>query len=823
MARGDETVTCSWWLRASAIVALVVASACTPAEDGSKAHGRASAALSRGELSEALAVVDDALSRTDRLPPELVARLRLLRSDILIERGDPTAALSELAGSVPASAGQALQGQQQFLTAKALRNQGQLQQAVDRLEEAKRWAAEDPHLQLQIEWLSAQLLLRMGRMDAGEARLRDVRAKSSTSGERAIEALAHLDLGMSRLLRNRYDEALAWLEPALGFSDIEETATYGKILNNAGICYARLGLFDRAVKTQERAVAIHRRRRATEPLLQAVGSLGVTHGLRGAYAEALPYFQEAFELAKGLRQPREAWIWATNMAAAHARLAQWDRAEYYNQQSRELGKGLDGIREVHNTLVAGDIALAKNDIQAAAGLYEQALADPEGAPAVRWSAEAGLAATAIVAQQPDKAGRHFEAALDTLERTRLDLLKTDYKLSFFTQLIEFYQSYVDALVAQGLNDRALEIADSSRGRVLAERQRVAAPVRTGAAAFRRVAGRTRAVLLTYWLAPKRSFLWVVTGGGIQRVDLPPAAEIEAAVRDYRALIDNSLTDPLATAGSAGDRLYAMLVAPARIPTGSSVVIVPDGGLHGINFETLPVDGPRRHYWIEDAEVQIAPSLSMLTASAIRKPRDPALLLIGNPTPRAPEFPALSYAPAEMTSIVRHFQQSQVTAYDSARATPAVYRETPLDRFSMIHFTAHATANLESPLDSAVVLSGPDTAFKLYARDVADQPLTADLVTVSACRSAGERAYSGEGLVGFAWAFLRAGARRVVAGLWDVDDRSTARLMDEMYAGIQAGKAPVRALRSAKLTLIQGGGQLARPYYWGPFQLFTVTP
>jgi CHAT domain-containing protein len=153
----------------------------------------------------------------------------------------------------------------------------------------------------------------------------------------------------------------------------------------------------------------------------------------------------------------------------------------------------------------------------------------------------------------------------------------------------------------------------------------------------------------------------------------------------------------------------------------------------------------------------------------------------------------------------------------------VYRDAELSRFSMMHFTAHALANIESPLESAVVLSGPDTGYKLYARDVAEKPLNADLVTVSACRSAGERTYSGEGLVGFAWAFLRAGARRVIAGLWDVDDRSTARLMDQLYAGLQAGHTPARSLRESKLALIREGGQLAAPYYWGPFQLFTVVP
>ena len=124
--------------------------------------------------------------------------------------------------------------------------------------------------------------------------------------------------------------------------------------------------------------------------------------------------------------------------------------------------------------------------------------------------------------------------------------------------------------------------------------------------------------------------------------------------------------------------------------------------------------------------------------------------------------------------------------------------------------------MESPLESAVVLSGPDTGYKLYARDVADKPLNADLVTVSACRSAGERTYSGEGLVGFAWAFLRAGARRVIAGLWDVDDRSTARVMDELYAGL-AGRPDTCPGSSRSEARVDSGGRPAgRPVLLGSF-------
>ena len=94
--------------------------------------------------------------------------------------------------------------------------------------------------------------------------------------------------------------------------------------------------------------------------------------------------------------------------------------------------------------------------------------------------------------------------------------------------------------------------------------------------------------------------------------------------------------------------------------------------------------------------------------------------------------------------------------------------------------------------------------------------------MSACRSAGDHAYSGDGLVGFSWAFMKAGARHVIAGLWDIDDASTPQLMDRLYAGIAAGHTPGRALRDAKRALIAAGGAPAAPYRWAAFELFTAS-
>jgi hypothetical protein len=69
-------------------------------------------------------------------------------------------------------------------------------------------------------------------------------------------------------------------------------------------------------------------------------------------------------------------------------------------------------------------------------------------------------------------------------------------------------------------------------------------------------------------------------------------------------------------------------------------------------------------------------------------------------------------------------------------------------------------------------------------------------------------------------FLGAGARSVIAGLWDVNDNSTASLMDSMYGEIAAGRDAAVALHDAKLKVMSSGGNFRKPYYWGPFQHYT---
>jgi CHAT domain-containing protein len=196
-----------------------------------------------------------------------------------------------------------------------------------------------------------------------------------------------------------------------------------------------------------------------------------------------------------------------------------------------------------------------------------------------------------------------------------------------------------------------------------------------------------------------------------------------------------------------------------------------------------------------------------------------MLLVGDPPSAGAEFPRLFKAAEEMNLVQKHFVAA-CTTLKGTHATPTAYKSARPDLQGYIHFVTHGIATRQRPLDSAVILAPDGDSYKLYARDIIKQKLHARLVTISSCHGAGTRAYTGEGLVGLAWAFLHAGAHQVIAALWEVNDNATPKLMDDLYAGIRAGEDPATALRNAKLKLIHGKSVFRYPRYWAPFVLYS---
>jgi CHAT domain-containing protein len=212
----------------------------------------------------------------------------------------------------------------------------------------------------------------------------------------------------------------------------------------------------------------------------------------------------------------------------------------------------------------------------------------------------------------------------------------------------------------------------------------------------------------------------------------------------------------------------------------------------VNFEALIVPGDHPHYWIEDVEIETANSIALLARSrpaVSRTATRKELLLLGAPVDADNSLPALKHAVEEMDRVRAHFPSVRETIVSGKDAVPQAYRASKPDQYRFIHIDAHSLPSDLSPLDSFVVLSpATGNSYKLYAHEIQETPLRADLVTLSACYSAGTRWYNGEGIVGLGWAFLRAGAHQVVASLWAVDDASTPQLMDDFYRELSQGKS-----------------------------------
>jgi CHAT domain-containing protein len=378
-------------------------------------------------------------------------------------------------------------------------------------------------------------------------------------------------------------------------------------------------------------------------------------------------------------------------------------------------------------------------------------------------------------------------------------------------------------------DEALQWLDLGRARTLEEGLGIASTDFSAALKHpvdvRATARKLHGTILVYSLAPSESYLWAITSSGTHFFKLPPQDQINEHVKNYqRAILDSK--DTLSNAYADGLDLYNILVEPAQslIPKNSPVFIIPDGSLSTLNFETLLAPGGGLHYWIEDATITNASSLKLLAAfhPETRTRTQKKLLLIGNPISPDEKFPDLPNAAAEVSSVAKHFSAAEESIFTQKQALPSMYPVSAPGTFSYIHFVAHGTSSSASPLDSAIVLtrnpSSPDS-FKLYARDVIQQPLHANLVTVSACYGSGSRVYGGEGLIGLSWAFLRAGAHYVVGSLWEVSDIATPQLMDQMYSELEAGRSPDAALRDAKLSLLHSQGIFRKPLYWATFQLY----
>ncbi|HET9314977.1 MAG TPA: CHAT domain-containing protein, partial [Vicinamibacteria bacterium] len=351
-----------------------------------------------------------------------------------------------------------------------------------------------------------------------------------------------------------------------------------------------------------------------------------------------------------------------------------------------------------------------------------------------------------------------------------------------------------------------------------------------------------------------------------------AGEGDDARRERLGTADRALED-------ARSRLGAILFGPlaTRLTgewAGKRLAIVPDGALEYVPLAVLPLPGPvpvgalPGPPLLDRHEVVQLPSASVL--SLLRRDRPgqaegiTSVAVIGDPvfTPDDPrvarakkgkapsprvEGPVQTASRTALARALDGFSDTQgglsrlpfsrqevdaVAAYAPAsrllkavdfRASRATATSGALADYRIVHFATHGLLNSARPELSALVLSlvdekGREQDGLLRLSEIYNLRLPAEVVVLSACQTALGKEIRGEGLVGLTRGFMHAGAARVVASLWPVDDLATAELMRRFYRGmLEEKRPPAAALRAAQLEMARSS-RWSAPYYWAGFVL-----
>jgi CHAT domain-containing protein len=623
-----------------------------------------------------------------------------------------------------------------------------------------------------------------------------------------IVAGAYGIVGRFSASRERWDDAIDNFIHALHYGNAARLARLETAsMVNLGWAYLQIGDYEQARPHLLNALTLARQQSDDYHEHLALILIADIYERRNELVNALLYARQALAAAD---QPTELANAYHQLAYIELELDHYDIAKPLNEEAREWRKAA-GKDELYERSIDARLLAENGDPAGAINLLEDLLASHELNASDRCRAQGIEAGVYFRLGQFDNAERMFKQTLETAEKVRSQF-KGMTSLAFERNLLAFYDGYIDLLLKQDRRADALLVAESSRARVLKEKK---INYSSDAVDPRALARRKNATILCYWLGEKRSLVWSVTANDIHVATLPGADAIDRAAADYQRELQLPREKPLQS--DLGAPLYRMLVAPANVAT-RRVIILPVSSLNALNFEALIVPAPKPHFWIEDVTISYSPSLGLLAGAPEWKPHEARLLVMGAVPAAGPDFPLLKRAGDEIDGIVQSFDPSQCVVVRGPAATPAAYLGLHPETFEFIHFAAHGTADTAAPFDSSVILAGG--ALRGYDIIRNNHRLHAELVTVSSCNSAGGRSYAGEGMVGLAWAFLGAGAHRVVAAQWNVIDAAAPELMKTMYSEIARGAEPAEALHTAKLALLQSKEELNhRPAFWAPFVIY----
>jgi len=707
--------------------------------------------------------------------------------------------------------------------------------ALHQYERAMTLATEAGYLEGRLANMTraAEVLQSLGDARRSVALLREGLRLSQELRNRVSQATNVAHLGENYAALGDYEKSLSYLNRSLALNR-ETGSILGQGETLISICrtFNAAGSHTAAVSRCSEALAFAEEHGNEAQRARASIEMGNAYAALGQPERAEPYFRSSHALAKSLDRPNIEWPAAAGMSRV---LAAQGRNEPAIQMGREAVATLERLRsdlplpemragfledklEPYEQLVLllirqGQLAEAFRTMEYSRSrtLLELLTDEPaDGDPRLTELRRKHLALRReILRRTEDLAALPASADRDSMTTALLTTLH-DLRKQHAALKADIARTFPEATVA-GAEPLTLDVV-----------QRMLDP---GTA------------LLEYYVTQKELVIFVITRDGVRAVTRP---ETESQLASRARLLTAALANEPAGAGVGAASwqppaaaLTQALLDPVRrdplLAGKRDLVIVPHKSLHQVPFQALSAGagaGERPRYLIEDYLVSYAPSASVLKHCLDQDlGRKRNLLAVANPTPRNMAGQELPYAADEVQAIKRSFEGASMVRIGREATETLVKREA--GRADLLHIATHYDVNRKDPLRSALDLAPSiEDDGRLEVGEVMDLGLGADLVVLSGCSTAAaagavDNLPASDDWFGLTRAFLHAGAPSVVATLWPVNDRSTARFMERFYELLPVTDKSTALARTQREMLageIAGAPECSAPYYWAPFVL-----
>lgn len=670
-----------------------------------------------------------------------------------------------------------------------------------------------------------------------------------------------------RALNGQIDQALVlYAQAQTLFQEEKDKRNIARTMVKTGVAYQKkgdnakaLGLFQQALPILQE---VEDREWQAQTLFHTAESLRQNGDLTKAYQIA----REALEMQRAVKDALGEINALFSVAQIEKALGRWTEAQ------KSIETALNGIENYRGKISRQDLRASYfADKQNSYGFYLDLLMQ-------RHKAEPTLGFDILALQTAERT--RARNLLDSLTNIRPQIRsgvkpELSSKANYLQQTIRAKEVLRTQLILQKAAPEKIAEAEKELESLLREQDEIEAKIRETSpdfaaltqpqlfdlAQFQKEVLDNDTVLLEYALGAERSFLFLATKTKLEVFELPKQAEIEVEARKFLENLNARVqTKPDETLSQRQTRLQKsdkmlqdsstklnrILLAPvAEKISNKRLLIVSSGILQYIPLAALK----DKNYLLETNEIINLPSASVL--QALRKVKretvtntiavfaDPVFsaddIRLKNPTKTGtsqtqnwpPEMrnglARLRFSRLEAEAISALISNNKKFVALDFAANSRNVQSPNLSRTRFIHFATHGFVNSEMPEFSGLVLSlvnekgEPQDGF-LRLHEIYNLRLNADLVVLSACQTALGRDIKGEGVVGLTRGFMYAGASSVVASLWNVDDRATAKLMKVFYQKmLQDNLRPAAALRAAQITLLREK-ETESPYYWAAFTI-----